>query len=370
MKTTTQIQKIRAQLETLIESSAKQCPELKKEILKILDISSVFETNWIGSWASSTYNQYQNFISPEEGIIEPTFEQVRMYVENEAETNIDQISNRVSKILDANNSFKDEIVTELSIIKDKPNLTSEIELLDQIEKQKMGLSSMDYSKSKIPSSFPVNYRDANRVQNQGLLIPPHIRVDGELYSLLSKITSIESLHKNSKRLLRQLELKLSPTGIDKPDTSLKESFIYLLIDKFHLVVNQLKNRYDKRETIQIQDEYDVQDLFHSLLKINFDDVRPEEYTPSYAGSSTRVDFLLKNEKVIIEIKKTRKGLQDKQIGDQLILDVQHYKTHPDCKHLICFIYDPESKIINPRGLENDLNILSSDDLLVEAFVRP
>ena len=28
----------------------------------------------------------------------------------------------------------------------------------------------------------------------------------------------------------------------------------------------------------------------------FDDIRPEEYTPSYAGGSSRIDFLLKDEK--------------------------------------------------------------------------
>ena len=38
----------------------------------------------------------------------------------------------------------------------------------------------------------------------------------------------------------------------------------------------------------------------------FDDIRAEEWTPSYAGKCARVDFLLKNEKIVIEVKKTRK----------------------------------------------------------------
>jgi DNA-binding sugar fermentation-stimulating protein len=61
-----------------------------------------------------------------------------------------------------------------------------------------------------------------------------------------------------------------------------------------------------RNTIEIEDEYDVQDLFHALLKLYFDDIRPEEYTPSYGGSASRVDFLLKDEQIIIEIKKDSK----------------------------------------------------------------
>lgn len=69
-----------------------------------------------------------------------------------------------------------------------------------------------------------------------------------------------------------------------------------IIDRFHLVVKQLRNRYNSRETLDIVDEYDVQDLFHSLLYIFFNDVRAEEWTPSYAGKCARQDFLLKKKK--------------------------------------------------------------------------
>lgn len=104
------------------------------------------------------------------------------------------------------------------------------------------------------------------------------------------------------------------------------------------MARQLRCRYDNRETLTIEDEYDVQDLLHALLLLYFDDVRAEEWTPSYAGKSVRMDFLLKNENVVIEVKKTRLGLADKELGDQLIIDVDRYKVHPDCKRLICFIY--------------------------------
>lgn len=127
-----------------------------------------------------------------------------------------------------------------------------------------------------------------------------------------------------------------------------------IINRFHLVTKQLRNRYDSRETLDINDEYDVQDLFHSLLYMYFNDVRAEEWTPSYAGKCARQDFLLKNEKIVIEIKKTRKGLSAKELGDQLIIDIARYKSHPDCKTLVCFVYDPEERILNPTGIENDL----------------
>lgn len=68
---------------------------------------------------------------------------------------------------------------------------------------------------------------------------------------------------------------------------------------------------ENRETLKIEDEYDVQDLLHALLLLYFDDVRAEDY----AGKSSRMDFLLKNERVVIEVKKTRLGLADKELGD-------------------------------------------------------
>lgn len=147
------------------------------------------------------------------------------------------------------------------------------------------------------------------------------------------------------------------------------TLIERISSRFHLVARQLRSRHEERNTLEVEDEYDVQDLFHALLKLHFDDVRPEEYSPSYAGSSSRLDFLLKQESIVVEIKKTRKGLEAKDVGEQLIIDIQRYQNHPDCETLICFVYDPEGRIANPRGLENDLN-RTSDGLDVIVYVKP
>ncbi|MFJ5420070.1 MULTISPECIES: hypothetical protein [Pectobacterium] len=161
-------------------------------------------------------------------------------------------------------------------------------------------------------------------------------------------------------------------GLESQETSVTSnpiSVVEKIIQLFHAVAKQIRHRYNDRETIEIKDEYDVQDLLHGLLKIDFDDVRPEEYTPSYAGASTRVDFLLKNEKIIIEVKKTRKGLNSKEIGEQLIIDIARYKSHPDCETLICFVYDPEERVANPVGLESDLE-RNTSDIKVKVIISP
>lgn len=147
------------------------------------------------------------------------------------------------------------------------------------------------------------------------------------------------------------------------------SLISSICDRFHLVARQLKGRHDNRQTLLVEDEYDVQDLLHALLTLHFDDIRPEEWTPSYAGGCSRMDFLLKQEQIVVEVKKTRKALGAKEVGEQLIIDIDKYKEHPDCKTLLCFVYDPEGWIANPRGIENDLN-RDEGKLPVKVLITP
>lgn len=143
-----------------------------------------------------------------------------------------------------------------------------------------------------------------------------------------------------------------------------------LLDRFHVVARTLQSRHDSRPTLELNDEYDVQDLLHALLRIEFKDIRLEEWTPSYAGGCARVDFLLKQEQVLIEVKKTRASLKGKELGEQLLVDIAKYEHHPDCKHLVCFVYDPEARLGNPIGIQNDLEKKSSKALPIKVMIRP
>jgi len=145
--------------------------------------------------------------------------------------------------------------------------------------------------------------------------------------------------------------------------------VHHLCDRFALIANALKRRHKNRPTIQIKDEYDVQDLLGALLQLHFDDVRPEEWTPSYAGNASRIDVLLKAEKIAVEAKMTRKGLGQKEVVTQLAEDILRYQAHPNCKTLICFVYDPTAKCSNPTALESDLTS-SHGALNVVVLVRP
>ena len=97
-------------------------------------------------------------------------------------------------------------------------------------------------------------------------------------------------------------------------------FVVELCRRFPLLVAELGNRHAGRPPFAISDEYDVQDLLRSLLRLHFDDVRPEEWNPSYGGTQSRSDLLLKPERVVIETKMTRKSLGQRQLVEQLIVD--------------------------------------------------
>lgn len=169
-------------------------------------------------------------------------------------------------------------------------------------------------------------------------------------------------------------LTLKDTPEQSPTTNKSDALekVFNILRRFNRVALQLeRRRHDKRSsrhTLIVNDEYDVQDLLHALLKIEFNDIKPEEWTPSVAGSSSRMDFILREEKIVIEVKKTRDTLKDAKIGEELIIDIHKYQKHQDCKHLVCFIYDPERHLENPDGLINDLSC--TEPIPVSIVINP
>lgn len=53
----------------------------------------------------------------------------------------------------------------------------------------------------------------------------------------------------------------------------------------------------------------------------------------------------------------------------MIIDIQKYRAHPNCQALVCFVYDPEGRIANPHGIENDLN-KQHEGMEVKVIIAP
>jgi hypothetical protein len=133
-----------------------------------------------------------------------------------------------------------------------------------------------------------------------------------------------------------------------------EELLMILVRGLRRAMHPLTHRRKGAQQLKFSNEYDVQDLLHALLRPWVNDIRPEEFTPSYAGSSTRMDFLLPAHNLVIELKFVRDRSHAKRIGDELIIDIEHYQAHPKCGTLWCVIYDPDHLLTNAEGLRTDL----------------
>lgn len=162
------------------------------------------------------------------------------------------------------------------------------------------------------------------------------------------------------------------TPVSQPSKPGKvEELLEVVVRGLRRAMHPLTHRRKGSQSLYFGNEYDVQDLLHALLRPWISDIRPEEFTPSYAGSSTRMDFLLPAHELVIETKIVRDRAHAKRIGDELIIDIEHYRRHPDCKTLWCVIYDPDNLITNSPGLKNDLDgqRKSKDgEVLVKTFI--
>lgn len=366
----------------------KLCGKLtdtKKDIEKLQAMIGEVDKSWSRSWIGYHSNMYyKEFEEPRwqeafnaewggagmYGISREwesrSYENVENYIQAKASLKFVDVLASVEEVVQKGKELQELFCTELIVIEGEEKYNKENEVIKELGKYKWGISAGEIIRIKSPKQ--AMSRDSIAIQ-QGLKTPPHIECEAKLVSCLSQIESIETFIVKANRLIRQVEIKinLNPKS-NEASNAIKN--IEGICQRFHNISRQLRNRHSSRATIEIEDEYDVQDLFHALLKLYFEDVRSEEWVPSYAGRATRADFLLKNEQIVIEIKKTRNGLADKEVGEQLIIDIAKYRAHPDCKVLLCFVYDPEGRIGNPAGIENDLNQLSTNEINVMVMIRP
>lgn len=157
-------------------------------------------------------------------------------------------------------------------------------------------------------------------------------------------------------LSNRLKTVRSAGSLEFADGNLEAVEVVVAIGRRFLYVQRdLAKRHGSRPTLEVNDEYDAQDLFRSLLRLFFDDIRPEDYTPAYAGASSRVDFVLKEFELAVELKHSRQSMSAKDLGEELLVDVARYGGRADIGHLVCIVFDHDGHLDNPRGMEADLS---------------
>lgn len=132
---------------------------------------------------------------------------------------------------------------------------------------------------------------------------------------------------------------------------------------FAILSQDIRNR----PGIEVTDEYDVQRILHAAAVLLFEEVEGEDPTPKMAGGSSRLDFLLRHERIAVETKMAGKNLTVKKLRSDLADDILYFRAHPDAGSLFIFIYDPTRKITNATGFERDL-YSDSDEFPVRVVV--
>ncbi|WP_092180209.1 hypothetical protein [Pseudomonas sp. NFACC32-1] len=148
-----------------------------------------------------------------------------------------------------------------------------------------------------------------------------------------------------------------------------DQIIERMLLRFHRFAKDLEHRPRGRKGVQLDDEYDVQFLVNALLRLQFDNVKPEEPSPSMAAGGTRADFLLPEHGLFIELKMTRDGMTARSLADELILDIARYRAHPECHAIIFFVYDPRGLVKNTVALQTELSEIAGE-LPVSLIVSP
>lgn len=160
-----------------------------------------------------------------------------------------------------------------------------------------------------------------------------------------------------KKIIMEVNLRLSDYIQEKSEIITKhpyETSLMKIFNRFHLAAKTLEQRYNERETIIIEDEYDTQDLLKTLLSIEFESIKAEEYGPSFAGKRPRIDFYLRLENVGIEVKKVRDEPHAKKLNEEILVDKEFYSKNPRIEELYFFIYDPETFLTNRKDFVEDL----------------
>lgn len=143
--------------------------------------------------------------------------------------------------------------------------------------------------------------------------------------------------------------------------------LVVALRRLRQVARPLVRRRRQRPGLELVDETDIQDLVEAVLWAWYDDVRPEERTPSIGGSSSVIDFLLRDSSIAVEVKVASTRHSERKVKEELLIDANDYAGHPSVRTLVAVVADLESAIRNPKGFETDLSG-TKDRLLLQTIV--
>lgn len=126
--------------------------------------------------------------------------------------------------------------------------------------------------------------------------------------------------------------------------------VLAVLNEFQECVRYLNTRRSKGAILQLTSEADVQDALYLMLRPWLRDLVAENPTDRTGNRFVLKDLLIASIRTVVEAKFVRDKAHGKTISAELHDDIEMYRKHPACSHLIFFIYDPDSLIPDQRAL--------------------
>jgi hypothetical protein len=145
------------------------------------------------------------------------------------------------------------------------------------------------------------------------------------------------------------------------------------LEQFMECVRYLNTRRSKGTKLSLESEADVQDAIYLMLRPWVLDLVSENPTDKIGNRFSIKDFISKSAKTVVEAKYIRDAAHGKQIARELHDDIETYRHHPSCEHLIFFIYDSESLIPDIAALTAEIDttrVYDGRPLYCHLIVRP
>ncbi|MBR9691964.1 ParB N-terminal domain-containing protein [Candidatus Woesearchaeota archaeon] len=129
---------------------------------------------------------------------------------------------------------------------------------------------------------------------------------------------------------------------------------------FDLLFNYLKEsviEFEKRTKMKFSNEKDLQNFIYSILRSLFSSIEFEDPTEKMCERSNRLDFVIKDHRIIIEVKFVRDKAHAKNIYKELAEDYPKYLNSPYGENIINYIYDPGKNLTNHSQFKKHLEKL-------------
>jgi hypothetical protein len=239
-------------------------------------------------------------------------------------------------------------------------LLAKSELNHQLqEKFNYGDLKQKYFLSKIEPSFKNQLsKELSAIEDEpvAVLIKAILDINSVTESLLN--TALQNIIEKDidvplQIILEDIEKAFLQTRFINKDS---DELVRDILKNFSNAIQKLiSGRRLSHPNYKIDDEYDVQDILYVIIKSVFPNLKEEDPIPKVGGKSTKVDLILRNEKILIEVKMIKsKDSNETHFIEQLKVDFESYHECKWLRKLFCFVYDPYKKT---RDLSNfyDLN---------------